>query len=135
MIDRRRWLEELEQSVAAGDVDPSAALAFIAAQDLSLDKAELNAARRRALFVLAAGGDPHRQLEPGNRAIATLAADIDRPALRARLASALDALSTSAHGLPSVEQALAGLRGDAELALRWLALALLAEELAEEEPW
>ena len=30
---------------------------------LSIDQGELNGARRRAMFVLAAGGDPHRELE------------------------------------------------------------------------
>ena len=133
MADRRPWLEELERSAAAG-IDPSAGLAFLAAQELSLDETELSAARRRALFVLAAGGDPHRRLDLGGRAVVTLTTEIDRPELRADLAAALATLAASADGLPSVEHALALLRADIELATRWLALALLAEELAEEEP-
>ena len=130
-MDPRPWLEHLEQ-VAHDGVDPCAGLAFLAAQELELDEAELNAARRRALFVFAAGGDPHRSLEPGSRAVTTLAADLDAPALRAAFALALGSLAAAAGGLPTVERALADLRGDDDLAWRWLAVALLAEELAGE---
>jgi hypothetical protein len=126
-------LEELER--AAGDVDPSAALAFLAGQELALDEDELNGARRRALFVLASGGDPHRELQPGSRAVATLAADLDAPGRRVALTSALGVLAGRADGLPAVGRTLAVLRANEELAWRWFALALLAEELAGEEVW
>lgn len=133
-MDPRPWLEQLEQAAHDEGVDPCAGLAFLAAQELPLDETELNAARRRALFVLASGGDPHRSLELGSRAVTTLADDLDAPASRAAFALALGSLAAAAGGLPAVERALAGLRGDEDLAWRWLAVALLAEELAGEGP-
>jgi hypothetical protein len=99
---------------------------------VELDRETLSAGRRRALFVLAAGGDPHRALEPDGRAVRALAADLDAPTPRAGLAAALERLSADAHGLPAVTRALDRLRADPELAWRLLALALLAEEIADE---
>jgi hypothetical protein len=132
-VDPRPWLEHLEQAAQDG-VDPCAGLAFLAAQELAVDEAELNAARRRAVFVFAAGGDPHRSLDLGSRAVTTLAADLDAPASRAALSLALGSLAAAADGLPAVERALDDLRANEDLAWRWLAVALLAEELAGEEP-
>ena len=126
-------LEELERG--ADDVDPSAALAFLAGQELALGDEELNAARRRAVFVLASGGDPHRELHPASRAVATLASDLDAPGRQGAFASALAGLAERAVGLPAVASALAGLGADEELAWRWFAVALLAEELAGDEAW
>jgi hypothetical protein len=94
---------------------------------------ELNAARRRALLLLAAGGDPRSGLEPDGRAARALAAELDSPSRRAEAERALDGLAAQAEGLAAVAAALDRLRGDPELAWRWLACALLAEELAEKE--
>jgi hypothetical protein len=129
-VDARPWLEQLE---GADDAGLLAGLAFLAAQDVTIPEVELNAARRRALFVLAAGGDPHRALEPGGRAARALAADLDSPDRRADAARALDRLAAQADGLAAVTAALERLRADSELGWRWLACALLAEELAESE--
>jgi hypothetical protein len=98
-------------------------------EDVRFDEQELNAARRRALFVLAAGGDPHRDLEADTVAAGRLAAELDAPARRRELDDALAALDTS--GLPKVAEAVETLRGDPETAWRALALALLADELAD----
>jgi carboxylate-amine ligase len=87
-VSRRAWLEQLER----GDADPTAALAFLAAQDVDFDDDELRAARRRALLVLAAGGDPQRELEYGSRAVGSVADDLDRPERRAQLLEAADTL-------------------------------------------
>jgi hypothetical protein len=125
-VDARPWLEQLEEAGA-----PPGALAYLAAQHVPLDEDELNAARRRALLVLAAGGDPHRELDPGARAVRSLAADLERPGRRESLGAALDELRAAADGLPQVAAALDGLRAEPELAWRWLACALLADELTE----
>ena len=124
----RARLEELEQS----DFDLRVALAWLVRDDVGIDEDELNAARRRAMFVLAAGGDPHRDLDVHSVAAERLAAELDSPARRAALDAALAVLDVDAADLPAVADAVAALRADANLAWRSLALALLADELAEE---
>jgi hypothetical protein len=58
---------------------------------------------------------------------------LPRPRLEElELAAALDRLAADAAGLPVVSAALAALRGEPDLAWRSLALALLADELADE---
>jgi hypothetical protein len=123
----RAVLERLEQ----GGTDPTAALAYLAVQELGLDEEELHASRRRAVFVLAAGGDPGRDLSPAEPAVASLARDLDSPLRRRLLAAGLERLAGDAAGLAEVSAALGRLSADAELAWRWAACALLAEELAE----
>jgi len=91
---------------------------------------ELNAARRRAMLVLAAGGDPHRNLDLDSVAVQRLAEELDTPGRRTALTTALDVLPTS--GLPAVAGAVDALRTDADLAWRSFALALLADEIADE---
>jgi hypothetical protein len=82
------------------------------------------------MFVLAAGGDPHRDLELDSIAAERLAAELDTPERRTALATALGELP--AEGLPSVAGAVEALRAEPELAWRSFALALLADELADE---
>jgi len=124
----RPGLEALESS----DLDLRVALAWLVREEVPVGEGELNAARRRAMFVLAAGGDPHRELEHETVAAERLASEIDTPERRAALARALGGLEPEAEGLPAVAEALAGLRADPDLAWRSLALALLADELAGE---
>jgi hypothetical protein len=107
-------------------------LCWLAAGELGIDEATLNAARRRAMFVLAAGGDPHRELDHHSVAAERLADELDTPARRGALEQALAALAEEAQGLPVVSGALATLRSDTALAWRSVALALLADELAGE---
>jgi len=121
----REQLEGLEES----DLDLHVALAWLVRDDVGIDEDELNGARRRAMFVLAAGGDPHRDLGPESVAADRLAADLDTPARRQALDTALAALDTS--GLPRVGEAVQTLRADPETAWKTLALALLADDLAE----
>jgi hypothetical protein len=98
---------------------------------VTLDPPELHAARRRALLLLAAGGDPQRGLELDGRAARALAQDLDTAGGRAELAAALGRLRREAAELPRVAAALDVLLGAPDLAWRWFALALLAEELGE----
>jgi hypothetical protein len=129
----RSRLEELEASgLAPGSAELYVVLCWLVAGDLGVDEATMNAARRRAMFVLAAGGDPHRELDHDSVAAERLADELDSPQRRASLAAALDALAGEAAGLPTVSTALTRLRAEPELAWRSVALALLADEVAGE---
>ena len=121
----RDALEALE----ASDLDVDVSLAWLVKDEVGLDETELNGARRRAMFVLAAGGAPHRDLSPNSVAAERLADELDSPARRVALDAALAALDTS--GLPRIRDAVATLRADPERAWRTLALALLADEIAD----
>ena len=121
----RAQLEQLEES----DLELHIVLAWLVREQVGLDATELSGARRRAMFVLASGGDPHRDLDFNAVAAERLAAELDRPERRQALDAALAALDTS--GLPRVTEAVQELRTQPDLAWRTLALALLADELAE----
>ncbi|TML84531.1 MAG: hypothetical protein E6G08_16965 [Actinobacteria bacterium] len=127
----RDWLEQLEAARPAGD-ELLAVLVYVAGKSVAIGEDELAPAIRRALFVHAAGGDPHRELTLDARAGETLAADLDSGERRAELGRALAALRDEAVRLPLVRDALGRLLADTELAWRTFAIALLAEELAEE---
>jgi hypothetical protein len=129
----RRILEELEPSLREwGDAQACAMLALVARESISLPDDELHAAIRRAVLVLAAGGDPHRELEVQGRGVTSFAEDLDSPERRAQLHAALRALSEEAEGLPRASFLLEALVEDPELAWRSLAVALLADELGDE---
>jgi hypothetical protein len=132
MAADRSLLEELEPRLREwGDAQACAMLALIARERVSLPDDELQSALRRALLVLAAGGDPHRELEIDGRAVTGFATELDSPARRDELAASLAALRRQAEGLPRAAYLLEALIEDAELAWRSLAVALLAEELAD----
>jgi hypothetical protein len=129
----RERLEQLEES----GLDPRSSellvvLCWLVREQVALPEADLNAARRRAMFVLAAGGDPHRDLALDSVAAERLADELDTPERRTQLGQALDRLASTADGLPGVVAAVEALRAEPELAWRSFALALLADELAEE---
>ncbi|MEX2646776.1 MAG: hypothetical protein WD249_10990 [Gaiellaceae bacterium] len=126
-MSERGLLELLEEG--GGELEPQ--LAYVAVQSLELDEAELQGARRRALLVLASGGDPRRELEPDGGAVSVLAGELDSVERRRGLQEALRRLRERAEGLPAVSAALDGLVADDAVAWRWAACALLAEELAE----
>jgi hypothetical protein len=127
----RARLEELERSgLEPRSSELLVVLCWLVKDDIPIDEAELNGARRRAMFVLAAGGDPHRDVDLDSVAAERLAGELDTPARRAQLAAALDDLP--ADDLPTVTAAVELLRGDFELAWRSFALSLLADELADE---
>jgi len=124
----RPGLEELEGS----GLDLRVALAWLVRDEVGISESDLNASRRRAMFVLAAGGDPHRDIDSDSVAVERLATELDTPERRADLAAALERLAAEAEGLPSVSEAVQALRADPDLAWRSLALALLADEIADE---
>jgi hypothetical protein len=124
----RPRLEQLEQS----GLDLPVVLTWLASGEVPIPEAELKAAVRRAMLVLASGGDPSREIDLDSVAAERLAAELDSPERRAALATALAGLAKDVEGLPAVEVALHLLGSDADLAWRSLALALLADELAGE---
>ena len=129
----RPRLEELDRA----GLDPRSGellvvLTWLVLDDVALDEAERKAALRRAMLVLAAGGDPHRELDHDSVAVARLADELDAPERRRSLAAAQERRATEADGLATVSEALAVLQREPELAWRTLALALLADELTDD---
>lgn len=129
--ETRARLEELEGSdLDSRSSELKVVLCWLVQHEIPIDIGELNAARRRAMFVLAAGGDPHRDIGLDSIAAERLADELETPDRRVRLAAALEELP--ADGLPTVTAAVESLRADSELAWRSFALSLLADELADE---
>jgi hypothetical protein len=127
----RASLEELERSgLESRGSELLVVLCWLVRDDVTIGEAELNAARRRAMFVLAAGGDPHRDVGLDSVAAERLAGELDTPERRAQLVTALDELPT--HDLPAISACVESLRADPGLAWRSFALSLLADELADE---
>jgi hypothetical protein len=105
-------------------------LAWLAGQGIETDEEERRATLRRAELLLAAGGDPRRELELDGRAVLSVAEDLDDPAARAQLDAGLERLAADAEGLPEVAATLELLRAEPELAWQGYACALLAEAIA-----
>ena len=125
-------LDEVLAQVDAGFLgDPLPVLAYLAGQAVTIDEAELNAARRRALLLVAAGGDVRRELRVDDRAVKSLAVDLYTEERREQLARGVDALVGHVRDLPVAREGTVFLAADIALAWRLFALALLAEELAE----
>ena len=125
-------LDELLARVDAGELgDPLPVLAYVAGQAIEMDDEELNGARRRALLIVAAGGDPHRELEVDDRSVKALAADLYTEERREQLGRSIDALVVRVRDLNAAREAALFLAGDVDLAWRLFSLGLLAEELGE----
>jgi hypothetical protein len=123
-------LDDLLGRIEAGELgDPLPVLAYVAGQSVEIDEDELNGARRRALLLLAAGGDPHRELGVDDRAVKAIAADLYTEERRETLGRAIDALVARVRDLPATREAALFLAADVDLAFRLFALGLLAEEL------
>ena len=129
----RQILEHLEPHLRETEDDGAAAmLALVALDSVPLDADELGASVRRALLVLAAGGDLRRELTLDDPAVTRLAEDLDDPVRRAALASALQGLRSLAGELPAAAAMLDALLADPERAWRALATAILADALTED---
>ena len=105
----------------------------LAGAEVPLDGEERAGAIRRALLLLAAGGDPHRGLDLVGRAVRALATDLDDPERHEILASALAGLASEAQGLPHVSEALRGLLDAPDVAWRAYACSLLAAALGADD--
>ena len=79
--------------------EPLAVVAYLAGQRVELPESELNQGRRRSMLLVAAGGDPHRELGVDDRAVKALAADLHTEERQAQLAAGLDELAVAARDL------------------------------------
>src|SRR4051794_14051654 len=125
-------IADVLRRVDAGKLgDPLPVLAYLAGQAVQLDEADLNGARRRALLLVAAGGDPHRELTVDDRAVKALALDLFTEERRRQLGRSIDALVLRVRERQAAREAALFLAGDVDLAWRLFSLALLAEEIVE----
>jgi hypothetical protein len=123
-------LDDLLMRVDAGELgDPLPVLAYIAGQAVEIGDEDLNGGRRRALLLVAAGGDPHRDLDVDDRAVKALATDLYTDERREQLGRSIDALVLRVRERPVAREAALFLAGDVDLAWRLFSLSLLAEEL------
>jgi hypothetical protein len=124
-------LDDLLARVDAGELgDPLPVLAYIAGQSVEIGDEDLNGARRRALLLVAAGGDPHRDLDIDDRAVKALATDLFTDERREQLGRSIDALVLRVREHTVAREAALFLAADVDLAWRLFSLSLLAEELA-----
>jgi hypothetical protein len=125
-------LTSLEQQLAAGErTEALVVLAWRAGREVSFDDTVLRGPTRRAVLLLAAGGDPLHGLALDGRAVSALAEELDAPEPRAALAVGMTELYEQAADLPLVREALSELLADPDLAWHAFACGLLAEALAE----
>jgi hypothetical protein len=130
---REAWLDQLEALlVEADEATAVVTVASVAGRGLELDPEELRGAGRRALLVLAAGGDPSRGLDLDGPAVLGLASELDAPERREALEDGLFRLLEDAKGLAHVSEAVRALLAAPDLAWGAYACSLLAEELVED---
>jgi hypothetical protein len=133
MARREPWLDELEAAIRELPLaDAVVTTAAVAGREVALDEDELRGAARRAVFVLAAGGDPERGLALDGPAVTTFARDVDAPERRRALEAGLERLSADATGLPHVSEAVKGLLATPETAWRAFVCSLLAERISDD---
>lgn len=125
------WLDQLEAIVADAEAGVAVVtVASVAGRDVPLDDDDVHGEVRRALLVLAAGGDPERGLDLNGPAVVRFAEELDAPERRAALAAGLEQLAADALGHPHTSELVRALVDDAETAWRAYACAVLAEELS-----
>ena len=127
---REPWLDQLENALGRAELAVAVVTAAaVAGRELELEESELRGAARRALLVLAAGGDPERGLDLQGPAVTAFARDLETVERRRALEAGLARLATDATGLPHVSEAVKGLLDAPETAWRAFACSLLAEHL------
>jgi hypothetical protein len=128
LVQLERTLEEDDASLPVGLV----VLASVAGQDVHIEPDARHGAARRALLLLAAGGDPERGLDLDGRAVTAMAEELRTVDRQLALERGLDEIKAQAKGLSHVSEALAALGATPDVAWRAYACSLLAEELGEE---
>jgi hypothetical protein len=125
------WLDQLEEIVADADAGVAVVtVASVAGRGVPLDDDDVHGEVRRALLVLAAGGDPERGLDLNGPAVVRFAEELDAPARRAALAAGLEQLAADALGHPHTSELVRALVDDPETGWRAYACAVLAAELS-----
>ena len=105
----------------------------MAGGEIRLGEAETRAACRRALLLLAAGGDPSRGLDLNGRAVEALAAELDEPSRRSALSIGLEGLRSETARYPHVSEAVRGLACAPDIAWKAYACSILAESLDDDQ--
>jgi hypothetical protein len=127
------WLTELERTLAEDEEGNLAVsvvvLAAAAGQKVYVSEDELHGAARRAVLLLATGGDPERGLDVHGRAVTALADDLRTTDRQIALEQGVADLRVQAQGLPHVTEAIKALTDAPEVAWRAYAASLLAEAL------
>jgi hypothetical protein len=131
------WLLDLERSLADDNGTENLAvglvvLASVAGADVPVEPDDVRAAARRALLLLAAGGDPERGLDLHGRAVTAMADELRTVDRQLALEQGLVDLRFQAEGLPHASEAVHGLMHAPDMAWRAYAAGLLAEELGGE---
>ena len=129
-----KWLLDLESSLAEERADLATALVLLAAmagERVPIERNEVHGASRRALLLLAAGGDPDRGLDLRGRAVAALADEFRTVDRQLALEDGIRELQLQARGLPHVSEAVHALAEAPDVAWRAFAASLLAEELGD----
>jgi hypothetical protein len=127
------WVPQLEATLVDSELPIAVAtVAAVAGREIEIDEDELRGAARRALFVLAAGGDPDRGLDLDGPAVNTFAAELDDPARREALRAGLIELAADSTGFAHVSEVVHALLDAPESAWRAYACSLLAEQLADD---
>jgi hypothetical protein len=128
------WLPQLEATLTDSELAIAVVtIAAVAGRTIDVDDDELRAASRRALFVLAAGGDPDRGLDLDGPAVNSFAAELDEPSRREALRAGLVELATDSSGFAHVSEVVHALLDAPESAWRAYACSLLAEQLADDD--
>lgn len=128
------WVPQLEATLVDSELAIAVVtVAAVAGRSIEIDDDELRGASRRALFVLAAGGDPDRGLDLEGPAVNTFAAELDDPGRREMLRAGLIELAADSTGFAHLTEVVHALLDAPESAWRAYACSLLAEQLAEED--
>jgi hypothetical protein len=131
------WLVELERSLGEDEDNENLAvglvvLASVAGRDVPVERDVVHGAARRALLLLASGGDPERGLDLQGRAVTAMAEELRTVDRQLALEQGLVDLRFQAQGLPHASEAVHGLIEAPDVAWRAYAAGLLAEELGGE---
>jgi hypothetical protein len=131
------WLTTLETRLAQANEEELAeaivSIAYVAAAQIAIPDEDLRPASRRAMLLLAAGGDPLRGLDLDGRAVVSLANDLSTPDRLDALARGLGELADQARQYEHVRTAVQALQDEPDIAWRAYAAALLAEQLGEDQ--
>jgi hypothetical protein len=130
------WLDQFDAALREheGEEHPSdafIALALIAGQGIEIDEDELQGAVKRALLVLAAGGDPTRGIDLAGRGIETIAEDLDSPVRRKLLMEGLESIRLRAVQRDALHEVIVALEADPETAWRAFSAARMVELLGQ----